>query len=142
MALVAGGVHGNAALVLYMGRPMPVKGPLHLVHVQFPRQLAADLADHLKILQPVRAKIDITEKLPVQVPVQLFHKFAVRESGIVLQEHQAQFALGREDGPGALFGLLQFEGRYQFAPRDGDIDLAQVALDKSGEKDIELLCLG
>tara|TARA_R110000868_G_scaffold1647_4_gene13300 strand:+ start:29614 stop:30042 length:429 start_codon:yes stop_codon:yes gene_type:complete len=142
MALVAGGVHGNAALVLNMGRPMPVKDLLHVVHVQFTRKLAADLADHFKVVQPGGTKIDITEKLPVQVPVQLFHKFAVRESGIVLQKHQAQFALGREDGPRALFGLLQFEGRYKFVPRDGDIDLAKVALEKPDIKDIELLCLG
>jgi len=96
MALVTGGVHGNGTLVLHVGRPMPVKGPLHLVHVQFPGQLAADLADHLKIVQPVGTKIDVAEKLPVQVPVELFHKTPVRTTAVVLQEHQGQFALGEK----------------------------------------------
>tara|TARA_R110000868_G_scaffold150063_3_gene372978 strand:- start:41343 stop:41597 length:255 start_codon:yes stop_codon:yes gene_type:complete len=84
MALVTGGVHGNAALVPHIGRPMPVKGFLYPVHVQFAGQLTADLADHFKVVQPGGTKINVAEKLPVQVPVELLHKFAVGTSPVVL----------------------------------------------------------
>lgn len=42
----------------------------------------------------------------------------------------------------ALYGLPHSEGRYQFVPRDGDIDLAQAVLEKSRIKGIELFGLG
>ena len=142
MALVTGGVHGNGVLVLHVGRPMPVKGPLHLVHVQFPGQLAADLADHLKIVQPVGTKIDVAEKLPVQVPVKLFHKTPVRTTAVVLQKHQGQFALGGEDTPRALFGFPKPKGSYQSVPGDRQIYPSKIALEKPGVKRFELLCLG
>ena len=43
------------------------------------------------------------EKLPVQVPVQLFHKTLVWKAAVVLQENKGQFVLGGEDGPRAFF---------------------------------------
>ncbi|WP_026814843.1 hypothetical protein, partial [Arenibacter certesii] len=57
-------------------------------------------------------------------------------------EHKGKFALGAEDAPWALFGFLQTKGRYQFVPRDGDIDLAKIAFEKPGVKRIELFGLG
>lgn len=85
--------------------------------------------------------IYVTEKLPAKVPVELFPKLAVEKSRIVLHE-QCQTALGEEDGPTTLFGFLQFECSYHFVPRDRQIYFCQIALEKSGVKDIELLCLG
>jgi hypothetical protein len=52
---------------------MFVKNLLYPVHVQFLGQLAADLADGLKVGKAIPAQMDVTEKLPFQVPVQMFH---------------------------------------------------------------------
>ena len=77
MTLVTGSVHNDAVPVLHIGRPMSVKGLLNLVHVQLFGQVRADLADDLKIGKPLGPKVNTAEKLPVQVPVEPFHKLSI-----------------------------------------------------------------
>lgn len=142
MALVTGGVHGDRALVPYIGRPMPIEGVLYPVHIQFFGQFAADLADDLKIGQAFGAQVDTAEELPVDIPVELFHELAVGTSRVVLQEHQGQFALTGKQGTWALSSFLETKGRYQIVPGDRHMDLAKVAIHKAGVKGIELFLLG
>tara|TARA_Y100001001_G_C7989667_1_gene302476 strand:+ start:1095 stop:1514 length:420 start_codon:yes stop_codon:yes gene_type:complete len=121
---------------------MFVKDLLYLIHVQFLGQLAADLADGLKVGKALPAQVDATEKLPLQVPIEMFHQAAVGPSRIVFQEHQGQFALRGKDAGRALFGFLEPKGPHQVIPGNPPVDLPQIAAKEAIVEDVKLFCLG
>ncbi|MEZ4970400.1 MAG: hypothetical protein R2814_12240 [Flavobacteriaceae bacterium] len=60
----------------------------------------------------------------------------------MLEKHQGKFALGRENRHWTPFGFPKAKGPDQLLPRDGKVDLAQVALEEPGVKRIKLFGLG
>ena len=117
---------------------------LEPVDVELCRQLAADLADDLVVVQVFPAQIDAAEQLPFEVPVELFDQPSVGTARPVLQEHQGQLALWAEDGGLGPFFFWAPPGRgpKRPRPRGRPYDLAQVAFKETLEELFELFLLG
>ena len=142
MALVAGRVHDGGGLPVDVWRPVSVEGLLHRIHIELSRELAADLAYDLEVVQAVRAQVYAAEELPVQVAVEALDQLPVRAVGVVLQEHQGDLAPGGEDRPRAFFRLLEAQGRYHIVPGDRPVNLAKLGSEETVVKGVELFLLG
>ena len=82
----------------------------------------------------------VTEKLIINIAIELLDQALVRTASIMFEEHQPGFAFGAENTVGALARLVEAKLSHQGLPGNSSMDLAQITLQKTSMEQVKVFC--